>query len=185
MSRAQRCTTPTAGPGPPPGRWSATDPVGRQFEIGDVAARRQSARGPLRRQRRGVRPRHRDLDRHGEADTTHGHPHAGHAARWQGARGGRRRHVQRPRPGRAVRSGHGHLDRHREDGYASPGTHRGAAARWQGARRERRRQLRLEGHLRGAVRPGHRDLVRHREHAQAPRGLPRHIAGRRQGARGG
>ena len=85
---------PDSGTWTATGSMVATDPVGRQFEFGDVAARRQSARGPLRRRHRVVRPRHRDLDRHGAVDTTHGHPHAGHAARWQGARGGRRRHLQ-------------------------------------------------------------------------------------------
>ena len=120
MTRAPRCTTRTAGPGGHQDdgshRSRRVEPLGR----GHGAARRQGARGPRRRQLPDLRPRQRDLDRHGAADTTRGHPHADHAARWQGARGGRRRHVSRRGPGRSVRSGHGHLDRHWNDGDASP-----------------------------------------------------------------
>ena len=60
------CTTRSAGHGPPPGRWSR---VLRQHR--HVAARWQGPRDRVRRQRRAVRPRERDMDGHREDDRHH------------------------------------------------------------------------------------------------------------------
>ena len=77
---------------PASGTWTATGKMVTPDQgcNGHVAARRQGARDGHRR-RRAVRPRQRDLDRHGEDAPAARRPRGRPAARWQGARGGRRR----------------------------------------------------------------------------------------------
>ena len=133
---------------------------------------RKRASQPIGQPQPGCHPASRAfMDRHRRHDRGRALPPDGHAAaRWQGARGGRRRLPPRRRLrtglGRTVRPGQRVLDRHREHGHGPRGSHGHAAARRQGARGGRRTKQRRTIVLGRTVRPGQRVMDRHREHGR-------------------
>ena len=133
---APRCTTRTAGPGPPPGRWSdATEARPRCCTTAGCSSARYGGSAEL------YDPDSGTWTATGKMITPRYHSHAADpAARWQGARGGRRRHLADAgtRPSCTIRPrGPGPRSR---TCRAQGRRHGDAAARWHGARDGRRRQ---------------------------------------------